>query len=117
MNWFMIPTKIFDRANDFYNVLFDTTLEKDEDYKWNQIALIKSGEDIIGCISDNKNYDPSIAWVIIYLDTWNDMDAIINRVIPAGGKIKMPKTQIWKFWYVSHFEDSEWNLLGLYQKK
>ncbi len=117
MNWFMVPTKIFDRANNFYNILFDTHLELDEDYKWNRIALIKSEEDVIWCISENPLYDPSIAGVIIYLDTWDNLDAIINRVIPAWGKIKMPKTQIWKFGYVAHFEDSEGNLLWLYQKK
>lgn len=116
MNWFMVPTKIFERAHDFYNILLDTQLELDEDYKWNKIALIKNKEGIIGCVSDNQNYQPSIAGVIIYLDTWDKTDEIINRVIPAGWKIKMPKTKIWKFWYVAHIEDSEGNLIGLFQK-
>lgn len=117
MNWFMIPTKIFERANDFYNVLLDTQIELDEDYKWNKIWLIKNQDGVIWCISDNKNYQPSIAGVIIYLDTAEHTDEIINRVIPAWGKIKMPKTQIWKFGYVAHIEDSEGNLLWLFQKK
>jgi predicted enzyme related to lactoylglutathione lyase len=33
MNWFMIPVKIFERAIDFYSVLFDQKISKDEDHK------------------------------------------------------------------------------------
>lgn len=117
MNWFMIPVKIFERAVDFYSVLFDQKISKDEDHKWYEIGLIRLNEKILWCITSNDSYVPSLDWVVVYMDVWDKIDTILNNVIPAGWKIKMPKTTIWNYWYIAQFEDSEGNLLWLFKNK
>lgn len=116
INWFMLPTKIFERAVDFYNVLFDVQLELDKDYNENNMALIKADNKVVWCISGNKKYQPSWQGTIVYIDTGENIDEIINRVIPAGWKIKMPKTKISNIGYIAHIEDSEGNILWLFHK-
>ena len=115
----MIPVHIFNRACNFYNVLLDTNLKTLVDNKWNDIAVFwnEDASIICGCISDDNNYQPSDKWTVIYLNTFWKIDDILNRIIPAWGKIRMPRTSIWEYWYIAHFEDSEWNIIWLHQQK
>lgn len=119
VNWFVLPVKIFERSHNFYNVLFDTHLPIMVDGKWNDIAVFWDigNKYMNGCITSSKNYEPSNIWTVIYLDSCWKIDELLNRVIPAWGKIKMPKTSIWAYWYIAHFEDSEWNIIWLHQIK
>ena len=119
VNWFVIPVKIFERSHNFYNVLFDVNLPVLVDGFWNDIAVFWDYEykKVYGCISSSKNYLPSNNGTIIYLDSCWKIDEILNKIIPIWWKIKMPKTSIWKYWYIAHFEDSEWNIIWLHQGK
>lgn len=119
INWFVIPVKIFDRAHNFYKVALDQQLPILVDHKWNDMAIFWDIEKnlICGCISSSTSYEVSNKWVIIYLNTFWKIDEIINRVIPAGGKIKMPKTKIGNYGYIAHFEDTEGNIIGVHQDK
>ncbi|MCP4522675.1 MAG: VOC family protein [Candidatus Gracilibacteria bacterium] len=119
IQWFIIPVSIFERANNFYNILLNTELFLTKDAKNNQIGIFgeTDSEIITGCISEDKNLKPSNEGTIIYLDTQGNIDEVINQVIPAGGKIKMPKTSIGEHGYIAHIEDTEGNIIGLHDIK
>jgi predicted enzyme related to lactoylglutathione lyase len=119
INWFVIPTLIFERAHNFYNIIFDTHFEVIIDANWDDMAVIWNMDKNTAswCITSNMNQKISQDWVFIYLDAHGNIDDILNRVIPAGWKIKKPKTNIWEYWFIAHIEDSEWNILWLHEYK
>ena len=52
---------------------------------------------------------------MIYLDAGASIDAVIQRIAPAGGKVYVPKTQLPDdIGYMAHFVDTEGNLIGLH---
>lgn len=116
INWFIIPTLIFERAHNFYNIIFDTQLDIIVDSNWDNIAVIWSMEKNTAswCISSNINNKISHKWLFIYLNTDWKMNDILDRVIPAGWKIKKPRTNIWEYWCIAHIEDTEGNIIGLH---
>ncbi len=119
INWFIIPTLIFERAKKFYNIIFNTDFEIQKDENWDDIAIIWNMEinSSNWCITSNKKQIVSQEGVLIYLNACWDLDGILNRVIPAWWKIKKPKTSIWQHWYIAHIQDSEWNIIWLHDYK
>ena len=118
INWFIIPTSIFERAHNFYNTIFNRQFELTNDMLWYDIAIIwnKDNNSVLWYLSSNINYKVSQDWVVVYFDTFWEIDNILNRVIPAWWKIKKPKTNMWIFWFIAHIQDTEWNIIWLYQK-
>jgi len=61
---------------------------------------------------------PSDSGPLIYLNAGKDLNQILNRIEPAGGRIIMPKTMInEESGYFAIFIDSEGNKLALHSKK
>jgi predicted enzyme related to lactoylglutathione lyase len=116
INWFIIPTLIFERAHNFYNIIFDTYLEVIIDSNWDDMAIIWNTQKntASGCISSNMNKKISQDWIFIYLNAHGKLDGILNKVIPAWGKIKKPRTSIWKYWSIAHIQDTEGNIIWLH---
>jgi predicted enzyme related to lactoylglutathione lyase len=61
-------------------------------------------------------YKPSLEGTTVYLNT-NEIEEIEQKIVSAGGKIHVPKKDIGEYGYISIFEDSEGNRVGLYQRK
>ena len=60
-------------------------------------------------------YTPSEHGVAIYLNANPDIQTVINRIEPAGGKVVIPKTQISpEVGYMAFFLDTEGNRLALH---
>jgi predicted enzyme related to lactoylglutathione lyase len=68
-----------------------------------------------GALVQHEMYTPSDKGVAIYLNANPNIQDVIDRIEPAGGKIVIPKTQISpEVGYMAFFMDTEGNRLALH---
>lgn len=112
--WVEIPSTDFNRAVTFYSKLFATEL-KPIDCGSEKMACLPGD---FGAIVWASGYEPSGQGVIVCIQVGNGLNAAIERVVQAGGKILIPRTKIDVPGrdYFATFTDTEGNKLGLYGK-
>lgn len=120
ISWFEIPTANIDRAQKFYETIFDMQMiPLDNPHIQMRLFPIENMENVGGSIVFNKDfYKPSATdGSLIYLNANPDVQIILDRIETAGGKIAVPKTQISpEYGYMAIFIDSEGNRVGLHSK-
>jgi predicted enzyme related to lactoylglutathione lyase len=119
ISWFEIPATDLERAQRFYETIFDVSLiPMDMDNFQMRMFPIEDPQTGIGgaLIKAHDFYKPSATeGVLIYLNANPDVDLILNKVEAAGGKIVMPKTEISSdYGFMGVFTDSEGNRIGLH---
>ena len=115
INWFEIPVTDFDRALMFYSRLLEVIIQKEEMGDHTMGFFPSDNKNVSGAIVSGADYKPGNTGVLIYLDGGNDLQDILNRVEPAGGKIVLPKTQISpEIGFMAIFLDTEGNRLALH---
>jgi len=111
--WFEIPAVDFERAVRFYESVFRTTMlrEKQGDsavFAYDQPAMS-------GSVTRAPHLVPSQSGAVIYLNADPDLDAALERVQQAGGRVVLPRTELpaggGAF---AHIEDTEGNRVGLH---
>ena len=116
VSWFEIPATDFQQAVNFYNHIFDITMEQSVT-KDNAMAFFPTTKGIGGSVIAGQGYVPSDSGPLIYLNGGKDLNNVLNKVEEAGGRIVMPKTLInEEMGYFSIFIDSQGNKLALYSK-
>lgn len=113
INWFEIPSVDFDRAVAFYNTIFDTTLRKEIFNNVPNAIFPADREDVNGAIIHDDT-QPSTSGSLVYLNAGDQMDRIVERVEPAGGKVLLPRTSIGDPGFIALFLDTEGNKVGLH---
>jgi predicted enzyme related to lactoylglutathione lyase len=68
---------------------------------------------VSGSLIKANRLHPAGDGVLIYLDANPELDQAIERIVPAGGKVILPKTRN-PAGFVCIFEDTEGNKMGLY---
>ncbi|CAN5353177.1 VOC family protein [soil metagenome] len=117
VSWFEIPAINFQQAVDFYNQIYGIDMEKNFDGKY-AMAFFPTEKGIGGAIVAGPGSIPSIIGPLIYLNAGEDLDHILTKIEPAGGRIVMSKTMInEESGYFAIFIDSEGNKLALHSKK
>jgi uncharacterized protein len=121
LNWFQIPATDAVRAKAFYETICGVTLEKMEAgpamEMWGFPTDWRKGE-IGGAIVCGEGAVPSATGTMVFLNGDPDLQAILDRVEGAGGKILAPKTQIGmedagSFAIIA---DTEGNTVGLHSR-
>ena len=118
ISWFEIPTKDLNRAQRFYETIFDmkmTALDLPQ-IKMRMFPL-EDMMDVGGALVHNDQfYKPSATeGTLIYLNANPDVQIVLDRIEAAGGKILMPKTQISpEYGYMAMFTDTEGNRIALH---
>lgn len=119
INWFEIPVSEMDRAKKFYETVFEIQMETMEMMGMMMASFPYepgSGK-LSGALIKSQMHVPSSTGVIIYLNGNPDLDAPLNRVEAAGGKITMPKTKISDdIGFMAFFMDTEGNSVGLHSQ-
>jgi predicted enzyme related to lactoylglutathione lyase len=116
VSWFEIPAIDFQQAVNFYNQIFDMTMEQNIT-KVNAMAFFPITKGIGGSVVAGQGYLPSDCGPLIYLNAGKDLNTVLNKVEEAGGRIVMPKTLISEeMGYFAIFIDSQGNKLALYSK-
>ena len=117
VNWFEIPTTDIGRAQKFYETIFDIEMQPLPMPEFEMVAFpMEMGNGKVhGALCRHEMYTPSADGVTIYLNANPDIQAVIDRIEPAGGKIVIPKTQISEdIGYMAFFIDSEGNRVALH---
>ena len=115
LNWFEIPATDIARAQNFYESIFEISMQLVE-MMGMQMAMFptqspKSG----GALVQSPNHKPSTEGSFIYLNANPDLQLILDRIEKAGGQISMPKTNInLETGNMAFFIDTEGNMVGLH---
>ncbi len=119
MYWVEIPAKNFERAKNFYETIFDVTMNlvPIPRGKYAIFPLNMEGQGAGGAIVEGDGYEPTDKGAIVYMDRGDDLSLPLSKVEGAGGKILLPKTKNGangEFGFIAHFIDSEGNRMGLH---
>ena len=119
ISWFEIPSTDIDRAQKFYEAIFNITMHPmDMDrLKMRLFPIDDMMEGIGGAVVDSGGFHkPSLTdGPLVYLNGNPDVQLVLDRVEAAGGKIMVPKTQISpEHGFMAVFADTEGNRIGLH---
>lgn len=119
ISWFEIATSDIDRAQKFYESIFQIQLIDMDNpgLKMRMFPVDDMMNDISGALVYHAEfYQPSAdAGCIIYLNGNPDLQNVLDRIESSGGKIIVPKTQISpEHGYMAVFHDTEGNRIALH---
>ena len=100
VNWFEIPVTDLDRAKAFYEQVVGTNLDV-FDRGAVRMAWFPRPENAVGKLGRSSSGART--------------DVTMTAVEKHGGKVVMPKTQGGEHGAIAHFEDSEGNLVALFE--
>jgi hypothetical protein len=82
------------------------------------MSIFPTGTGIGGAIVMGPGSTPSEFGSLVYLNGGNDLNDVLNRIEPAGGRVVMRKTLIdTESGFFSLFIDTEGNKMALHSKK
>jgi predicted enzyme related to lactoylglutathione lyase len=119
ISWFEIPATDLERAQKFYESIFDITLNPIDtpNIKMRLFPLDDPMNGVGGSIVDSGGFHKPSATdgPLIYLNGNPDVQKFLDKVEGAGGKIMVPKTEISpEYGFMGVFLDTEGNRIGLH---
>ena len=119
INWFEIPVTDIDRAQKFYEAIFDISMIPMDmpQLQMRMFPLTDMMNGVGGSLNLSSGfYTPSEdKGPLIYLNANPDVQIVLDRIEKAGGKIVVPKTQISpEYGFMAVFIDSEGNRVALH---
>lgn len=118
ISWFEIPAQDIDRAQRFYETIFDMQMiPLDMPNLKMRMFPVSDMMNVGGAITYNSEfYQPSLTHgPLVYLNGNPDVQRVLDRIEAAGGKIMVPKTQISpEHGYMAVFADTEGNRVALH---
>ena len=114
VNWFEIPVVEMPRAAAFYEAVLATKLKR-EDFQGTSMAVLQA-EGVSGALVTMPHRKPSKDGALLYLNTDGQLDAVLARVVKAGGAVVMPLTEIGPQGAIAVMLDTEGNEVGLHQE-
>lgn len=115
VNWLEIPVENMERAKKFYETVFEFKIvDMEINGEIYPCFPNKDGEGFSGALVQYDFTRPGKNGPLVYLNSYNQMDAMLNRINQAGGRVIESKKEIAPgFGFYSIFEDTEGNLLAL----
>lgn len=119
LNWFEVPAADINRARKFYEQVFSTQMEEPNEMMGMWMCFFPAGQDKVGgALVQGPMHTPSTTGSIVYLNANPSLQAVVDRVEPAGGRVTMPATKISdEIGYMAFFIDSEGNAMALHANK
>lgn len=114
--WFEIPSSDFERAVKFYEAVFQVTLRREK--IGGDLAVFPGSETSVnGAVVSQAGYVPAANGAVVYLNTGDDMEPYIERVVTNGGTVITAKTALPPgMGHFAHFGDTEGNRVGLFSQ-
>ena len=115
LSWFEIPVSDLDRAQTFYETVLGQQLQR-QDFGGAPLAVFKyERPGVGGALQANaKESAPLGSGIRIYLSC-TQLDAVLERIAPAGGAIVSPKEALPQgMGFIAHLRDTEGNAVGLH---
>ena len=118
ISWFEIPTTDLDRAQKFYEAIFDIKMiPMDMPQLKMRMFPVENPMNIGGalCYAPGFYKPSSTDGPLIYLNANPDVQNVLDKIEAAGGKIAVPKTEISpEYGHMAVFIDSEGNRVALH---
>jgi predicted enzyme related to lactoylglutathione lyase len=120
ISWFEIPATDLNRAQKFYETIFGIQLIPMDmpNIKMCMFPIDDPMTGIGGAVVDTGGefHKPSATdGPLIYLNGNPDVQWVLDKIEPAGGKIMLPKTEILpEYGFMAVFIDTEGNRIGLH---
>jgi predicted enzyme related to lactoylglutathione lyase len=118
ISWFEIPSTDIDRAQKFYEEIFDIKMiPMDMPQLQMRMFPTESPMNIGGAICKSGDfYKPSAdSGPLVYLNANPDVQNILDKIEAAGGTIVIPKTEITpEYGHMAVFIDPEGNRVALH---
>jgi uncharacterized protein len=115
ISWFEIPASDFARAIGFYKGILEFEIQEMDMFGTKMGMLPSDGENVSGAIVHGEDYKPSSDGVTVYLNGGENLQVVLDKVDPNGGKVIVPKTQIsQEMGYFAMFIDTEGNKVALH---
>ncbi len=113
--WFEIPVSDMQRAKAFYERVFGIRLEltRMDEYEMAMFPAKMEFSGAPGCLSKGPLAQPSSTGTLIYFNV-TSIEAVLDRVRQAGGKVCLDKRSIGKYGFIAVFTDAEGNDIGLH---
>jgi predicted enzyme related to lactoylglutathione lyase len=112
--WFEIPADDHERAIAFYQTVLGTTLQRAQHGDCEMAIFPYERPRISGCII-NRPGDAGAIGPIVFLNCDGQLDAALDRVYAAGGRIAVGATEIGAgMGRFAHIIDTEGNRIGLH---
>lgn len=115
VHWFDIPVLDIERAKNFYSSIFQIELSILEAGE-HKMAIFQT-EKATGSLVQGPGQTPSKTGFFPYFDGGIDLNNILARIEPAGGKVEIKKTDLGEHGFYAIFHDTEGNRLGLHSSK
>jgi uncharacterized protein len=117
VSWFEIPANNFKRAIRFYSKIYGIEMETLEINGY-MMGFFPAKNGIGGAVICGEGGVPSDKGPLVYLNGGRNLDMILERIKPAGGRVLLEKTLINKaVGYFALFIDTEGNKLALHSKR
>lgn len=114
INWFEIPALNLQRAATFYNYIYNIEMETTEMNGY-AMAFFPVDNGVGGAVVTGQGCSPSETGTLVYLNGGKDLNVVLEKVEPAGGRVVMGKTLINdQAGYFAIFIDTEGNKLALH---
>ena len=113
LTWFDIPVTDLERAARFYGAILGVTLER---YSAPRIeGALFPAPGLSGTLLRGEGFTPSHQGSVVYLNGGADLNAVLERVTAAGGRVLLEKAEIGGGrGFFAYFEDTEGNRVGLH---
>ena len=119
ISWFEIAATDLNRAQKFYETIFGITMIPMDlpNIKMRMFPLEDMMTQVGGAVVDSGGFHKASATdgPLIYLNANPDVQAVLDKVVEAGGSIMVPKTEISpEYGYMAVINDTEGNRIGLH---
>lgn len=110
-----LPTADLKRAITFYQKVLGVSIEE-MDMGTTRMGILPSDEGTVGVVLvHGEGYAPSADGTTAYLEIGDDLQRVLDKVVPSGGQVIMPKTEVApEMGFFALFLDSEGNKVGLH---
>jgi predicted enzyme related to lactoylglutathione lyase len=116
ISWFEIPALDLDRASAFYENILVVTLNRcDMGPSSMAVFPYDRAQATGGCLMKSPGFKPATEGSVVYLNAGNSLDTVLARIVPAGGEILLPHTDLPPgMGAYAQFLDTEGNRVGIY---
>lgn len=123
LTWFEIPVHDLDRAQKFYETILDIQMIRRGDganegvfFPFDPDVVQATSGRVTGVLAKSEANSPSGKGTVVYINASPSIQAVLDRVEPAGGKIVEPKELFGPVGFIAVILDSEGNKIGLHSE-
>lgn len=117
ISWFEIPSTQLDQAQAFYEAVLQCKMRREPmGPSEGAVFPYDKGEGIGGALVEGPTaLAPSSGGTLVYLDASPSLDAVLARVVEAGGAIALPRQALPPgLGFFAHITDLDGNRVGLH---